>query len=138
MPINLSLSHRAGKALCFVASCGVNLGCDLELVEARDDSFVTNFFTANEQRLLDRSPVSERANWATLVWSAKESALKALHVGLRVDTAFVEVSPNESSYLTEEGRWSGLSVRCLDGRILRGWWRCANGMVRTLVFNSMQ
>lgn len=135
LAISLSLSHRAGKALCFVASSGECLGCDLELVEAREDSFVTDFFTTNEQKLLDRAPVDERDGLATLLWSAKESALKALHVGLRVDTRFVDVSPDKPSYRTEEDRWSPLSVRCHDGRLLCGCWRCSNDMVRTLVFN---
>ena len=138
MPINLSLSHRAGKALCFVASSGVSLGCDLELVEARDDSFITDFFTTNEQKMLDRTPADERAALATLVWSAKESALKALQVGLRMDTTSVEVSPVMASYLTGEYNWSPLLLRCIGDRVLRGWWRCANGMVRTLVFNPPQ
>ena len=136
--VDLSLSHRAGKALCCVASAGASLGCDLELIEARDDSFVADFFTTNEQQLMERTPAHERATLATLLWSAKESALKALHVGLRVDTTFMDVRPNGGSYLTKEDQWSPLSVRCLDGRLLRGWWRCSNHMVRTLVFNPLQ
>jgi len=57
--VSLSLSHRGGKALCFVACSGTGLGCDLELVETRDDSFVADFFTTNERRLLDRAPTGE-------------------------------------------------------------------------------
>jgi len=138
LPVSMSLSHRAGKALCFVGSAEASLGCDLELVEARDDSFVTDFFTTNEQKLLDRAPVDERASLATLVWSAKESALKALQVGLQMDTTSVEVSPARASYLTGEYNWSPLLLRCLGDRVLRGWWRSAKGMVRTLVFNPSQ
>lgn len=135
LPVSLSLSHRAGKALCFVGLAEASLGCDLELVEARDDSFVTDFFTTNEQKLLDRAPADERAALATLLWSAKESALKALQVGLQMDTTSVEVIPAMASYLTGDYSWAPLLLRCLGDRVLRGWWRSANGMVRTLVFN---
>lgn len=138
VPVSLSLSHRADQALCAVASSGAILGCDLELVEVRDDSFVTDFFTTHEQALLDRAPVNERAALATLLWSAKESALKALQVGLRVDTTSVDVSPNKPSYLTERDQWSPLLVRCFESRILRGWWRSSGDMIRTLVFNPVQ
>jgi 4'-phosphopantetheinyl transferase len=135
--VSLSLSHRAGRALCFVASSEASLGCDLELVETRDDSFLTDFFTTNEQTLLDRAPGNERAALATLLWSAKESALKALQVGLRLDTTCVEVRPSTSSYLIGEHTWSPLSLRCVGDRILRGWWRNSDGMIRTLVFNPL-
>lgn len=136
--VSLSLSHRAGKALCLLASSRASLGCDLELVEARDDSFVADFFTTNEQKLMEEAPADERAILATLLWSAKESALKALHLGLRVDTNSVEVSLAKASYLIGEHAWSPLVLRCTDDRVLRGWWRCSSGMVRTLVFNLSQ
>ena len=35
--VELSLSHRAGRALAVIASRGAALGCDLELIEARSD-----------------------------------------------------------------------------------------------------
>jgi len=142
--VRLSLSHCAGKALCVVALSGASLGCDLELVESRDDSFVTDFFTANEQKLLDRASADERPMLATLLWSAKESALKALHVGLRLSTTCLEVSPTDASLRVAKRPsqenwtgWSPLSLRGVGGRILHGWWRCANNMVRTVVFQSV-
>lgn len=136
--ISLSLSHRAGKALCFVGFSGANLGCDLELVEPREDSFVADFFTGNEQKLMEEAPADERAILATLLWSAKESALKTLRVGLRVDTTLVDVSPTKASYRVGGQNWSPLSLRCVGDRVLRGWWRCSSGMIRTLVFNPSQ
>jgi len=143
--VSLSLSHRTCSALCVVALSGPSLGCDLELVESRDPSFVTDFFTENEQRLVDRTPLDDKPMLTTLLWSAKESALKALHVGLRQDTTSVEVSlADEGLHLADDwhqhscSSWSRLSVRCTGDRILRGWWRCASNMVRTVVFNPLQ
>lgn len=139
--VTLSLSHRAGKALCVVALSGASLGCDLELVELRDDSFVADFFTASEQKLIERSPANERPVLTTLLWSAKESALKALRVGLRLSTTCLEVSPTDAllhaAKQSSQHRcngWSPLSLRGIGGRSLHGWWRCANNIVRTVIF----
>jgi 4'-phosphopantetheinyl transferase len=137
--ISLSLSHRAGLALCAVGSSGASLGCDLELVESRDHSFVTDFFTSNEQKLVEQAPTAERPLLVTLLWSAKESALKALHLGLRLDTTSVEARPTHAPH-REKGShqgagidWSRLFVRCIGDQILYGWWRSDDDMVRTVV-----
>ena len=132
--VSVSLSHRAGKALCVVGLSGASLGCDLELIELRDHSFLTDFLPLNERPLL-----------ITLLWSAKESALKALHVGLRLSTTSLEVRPPEaalcllkSSLRNDCADWSELSLRSVGGSVLSGWWRCANNMVRTVVFHTFQ
>jgi 4'-phosphopantetheinyl transferase len=142
--ISVSLSHRARKALCVVGLSGTSLGCDLELVELRDDSFLTDFFTADEQQLVERAPADTRPLLTTLLWSAKESALKALHGGLRFSTTSLEVHPTatarwsaERSHPEDCSCWSSLSFRGMGGS-LRGWWRCANNMVRTIAFDSWQ
>jgi 4'-phosphopantetheinyl transferase len=138
--ISLSLSHRAGRALCVIGFSGASLGGDLELVERRDRSFVTDFFTTNEQELVEQASAGDRALLVTLLWSAKESALKALRVGLRFDTVSVEVTPEYTTPCREEGSlqgirvdWSRLFTRCIGNKILCGWWRNENDMVRTIV-----
>jgi len=143
--VSLSLSHRAGRAFCVIAFSAASLGCDLELVEARDNSFVADFFTGNERKLMDNALPDERSLLTTLLWSAKESALKAMHVGLRLDTMLLDVSPTfapppptEVSRLNICTGWSPLFVRYTDTQILHGWWQCANGMVRTVVFNRLR
>lgn len=143
--VRISLSHRSGAALCVVGLSRANLGCDLELVEPRDKSFLADFFTANEQNLVAQAPPDERPELATLLWSAKESALKALHVGLRRDTTSIAVSPTYPSQHPGDGThqgaaiaWSRLLLQGSDNQILHGWWRCANNMVRTVVFNLLQ
>lgn len=142
--LSLSISHRAGNALCVVALSGTSLGCDLELVESRDHSFLTDFFTANEQKLVEGAPTEKRLMLLTILWSAKESALKALHVGLRLDTTSLDVSPTSLPPLQDASHrdacrgWSPLFLRRTSEHILPGWWRCANDLVRTVVFNPLR
>jgi 4'-phosphopantetheinyl transferase len=140
--VSLAISHRAGQAFCVVGLSGTSLGCDLELIEPRDHSFAADFFTANEQKLVERASEDERQLLVTLLWSAKESGLKALHVGLRVDTTLLDVSPAhadlerfDNSHQDDWLGWSPLVLRRIGGKILSGWWRCAGNMVRTVVFN---
>ncbi len=129
--VTISISHRAGTALCAVASPGARLGCDLEIVEPRSDAFVTDYFTKEEQDLVTCASAAERSRILALLWSAKESALKALREGLRVDTRDVIVSPDESAFgLTG---WSRLQVRCVGGQTFFGWWRSTDSMVTTMV-----
>ena len=127
----ISLSHRAGVALCFVARLEARLGCDLELVEPRSDAFVADFFTMDEQKWVASIPANQRPEAVTLVWSAKESALKALGEGLRADTKCLMVSP--VALPTTSGGWTVLSVRHVDWEMFSGWWRCEGNLLRTMV-----
>jgi 4'-phosphopantetheinyl transferase len=90
--VTISLSHRAGRAVCAVAHCGAALGCDLELVEPRSSAFAADYFATREQLLVAKAAPDCRDELLTLLWSAKESALKALGEGLRLDTRCVTVS----------------------------------------------
>jgi phosphopantetheinyl transferase len=66
-----------------------------------------------------------------LLWSGKESALKALHEGLRLDLRSVIVSLGNAAFDLHD--WSPMEVRHTDHRIFHGWWQHADGIVRTLV-----
>jgi 4'-phosphopantetheinyl transferase len=116
------------------------------MIEARSHAFVADYFTAKEQARVARAPAQDRNRLVTLLWSAKESALKALRAGLRLDTRSVSVSPFVPSF--DGNGWSPLSVRyagvCLpenghnEGRYLgdhvfHGWWQAADNSVRTVV-----
>lgn len=127
----ISLSHRAGLAACAVAMSGVKMGCDLEMVEPRSDAFVADYFTLEEQALVARASAADRPRLLALLWSGKESALKALHEGLRLDLRSVIVSPGIAAF--DLRGWSPMEVRHTDRRIFHGWWQHADGIVRTLV-----
>jgi 4'-phosphopantetheinyl transferase len=129
--VTISLSHRNGKAICAVAPGISKLGCDLELIEPRSDAFVADYFTAEEQAQVMRHSRAEQPRLITLVWSAKESALKALGQGLRLYTRCVIVGPVDASL--DVSSWSALDVHSTGGQILQGWWRITEDMVRTLV-----
>ena len=108
------------------------LGCDIERVEPHSDLFLADYFTLAEQSLVLGAPQGERNRLLALLWSAKESLLKALHLGLRVDTRSVEVSltpPAEA----RAGGWHPLRVHHAQSGSLDGWWRESAGFVQTLV-----
>ena len=118
--VAISLSHRDGRAICALAQSGVEPGCDLEVVESRGKAFLSDYFTTEEQALVSRAPTADQARLVTLLWSAKESTLKALKTGLRLATRSVIVSP-ESSF--DVNGWSPVQARYSGGRIFHGWWR---------------
>jgi 4'-phosphopantetheinyl transferase len=121
--IDLSLSDRAGWAVCLVGPPGGRgpLGIDLELVEARSEAFVADFLTAAESAAVRRqAPGEPRDEAANLIWSAKEAALKVLKVGLRADTRDVEVAFDRPQ---RPDGWAALSVTHRDGSAFPGWWR---------------
>jgi 4'-phosphopantetheinyl transferase len=131
--VTISISHRSGTAICAVTLSGGELGCDLEVIEPRSEVFVADYFTHDEQALVAQARKAERSRLLALLWSAKESALKALREGLRLDTRSVVVGPVDERF--DFNGWSPLQVRCADGRSFHGWWQQAHSVVRTLVAN---
>ncbi len=144
--IGMSLSHSAATAVCAVMPSPAAVGCDLELIEPRGAGFFDDYFTAEEQAMVSRMPEADRPWLLTLLWSAKESALKALRVGLRADTRSVVVSlvdPMRGPGDREEydadpaaihrSRWSPLRIAGENGRVFRGWWRRAGNFMYTVV-----
>jgi 4'-phosphopantetheinyl transferase len=134
-PVVISLSHRDGLAVCAVAPSGIALGCDLETIEPRSDAFVADYFTAEEQAMVARASVTDRSRIVALLWSAKESALKALRAGLRLDTRCVTATPVDALEPAADdlNGWRPLRVRCTGDQVFPGWWRCTGNFVRTLV-----
>ncbi len=155
-PVSVSLSHRAGRAVCTVAASRCALGCDLEVVESHSDAFVADYFAPEEQALVALIAPQDRPWLVTLLWSAKESALKALGAGLRIDTRRVVVTPvhtlrsqpndGANSRPADYGEspefavrqpdvdgWRPLRVEHLNDQIFRGWWQRTGNLVRTIV-----
>jgi 4'-phosphopantetheinyl transferase len=135
-PVALSLSHRCGMALCTVGAPELSFGCDLELVEPRSQAFVADYFTPSEKSLIERAPEEERQQLTTLLWSAKESALKTLRVGLRLDTTCVAVNLTDTGpppLSADPDGWRPLQVSYLGAHNFTGWWRLRDHMIRTIV-----
>ncbi len=127
VPMDVSLTDRAGWAVCLVGAHGEfvsgTLGVDLEIVEPRSPGFVSDYFTPPEQAYVAAeggvTHVDGQAA-ANLIWSAKEAALKVLRVGLRADTRVVEVTVGEQ--VRPDG-WAPLLIDVVTGERFPGWWR---------------
>jgi 4'-phosphopantetheinyl transferase len=126
----ISISHSGPWAAVAVGPVAP-LGCDLEEVRSLDDATVDLFFTDRERAgIRAAGSRAARDHRTILLWSAKESALKALRAGLRRDTREVEASVR----LEREGGWGALRVRDgADGRVFEGYWRDWDGFVLTVV-----
>lgn len=137
LELDISLSDRAGSAVCLVGPDLGAVGCDLEIVEPRSDGFIRDFLTTAEQDLVASMPdVDSRDAAANLIWSAKESALKVLRTGLRADTRTVEVLLEDPRGITAgSGRsdgWQRLAVSSGSSRF-PGWWRRDGVFLLTVV-----
>ena len=167
LPVSLSISHSHGMALCalhtslrepwhedwvstrFPGTGVTMIGADIELVEARSPTFLQAYLTSEEQAWLQRVPADEQMALATTIWSAKEAVLKALWIGLAVDTRRVVCLP-APAHPENNADWLAVQVHC-DPALppealhragwpseavgpwqLRGWWRPQDRFVLTL------
>ena len=132
--IAISLSHSSGVSVCAVGPYPTALGCDVEAIEARSEVFVADYFTAEEQEIVARTPATDRPRLVTLIWSAKESTLKAVREGLRLDTRTVAVGADLLRSVNQENLdWSPLHARAATGKVFSGWWRQTGTLIFTLV-----
>ncbi|NUO98241.1 MAG: hypothetical protein HOV97_30465 [Nonomuraea sp.] len=121
LPVGLSLASRAGWAVCLLGLEPGAVGCDLELVEAREPEFVADRFTRQEQRIIGGDPLL-----GSLLWSAKQSAEKVLRQagGRSLEVSLGCGRPSDG--------WSRLTVRAAGGWVAHGWWRRFGGFVLTV------
>jgi 4'-phosphopantetheinyl transferase len=127
--MSISISHSRDRSLCVVAPPSLAVGCDLEFMEPREENFAEDYFTPEELSSILQAPV-EKALRITLIWSAKESALKVLRKGLNRDTRSVVIRPEFNGPEESWNNWIGI---CLESfRIFYGWWRTCEGYVYTI------
>lgn len=134
LPHTLSLSHREDRALAAASPASLSMGCDLEWIEPHSRAFVEDFFTPEERENTFCS--SSPHLMATLIWSAKESALKALRTGLSRDTRELCVQLS-GPFSEHSSSWHALSV--IDRtheKTLRGLFRIDQGYILTIVADS--
>src|SRR5579864_3286892 len=155
--LGVSLSHCGGRAIAAVVPSEVVVGCDLEKIEPRIHAFVSDYFTSEEHLVVENMPAPSQPALVTLLWSAKESALKALCVGLRLDTRSISVHLGDERGISGHlpaglasmrgiqhplcgpgpADWLPLQVCCSDsGRTFYGWWQTTGDLVRTLVTDA--
>jgi 4'-phosphopantetheinyl transferase len=138
--LDISLTDRAGWAVCLVGPDLGAVGVDLEIVEPRSAGFVRDFLTPAEQAVVAAAPGPDGHDAAAnLIWSAKESALKVLRTGLRADTRTVEVVLEDPAGISTGGGradgWQRLTVSSGDRRF-PGWWRRDGVFLLTMVADS--
>jgi len=138
--LRLSISHAGGVGFAAALQGETPLGCDVEVVEPRSEAFVADYLTGHEAAAVRSAGPAHAALVANLVWSAKESALKALGEGLRLDTRTVEVEVPPGGWGPEmpgveggSGEWAPLRVTGPGGVRFRGSWRLRDGLVWTVV-----
>jgi 4'-phosphopantetheinyl transferase len=134
--LQLSISHCNGHAFCALSDiCGTQIGVDIERVEPRAPTFAEDYFTARELEQVYAAPVESRDTLVTLIWSAKEAALKALRLGLTVDTRNISCTIPEP----HAASWAALGVECAPSLLVKrecefqGWWRQFDQYVLTMV-----
>jgi 4'-phosphopantetheinyl transferase len=93
LPGGLSISHRADVAFCAAHlpptdrhTSHASVGADVERVEPRASAFIESYFCAAEAANIGGEDRASRDRLVAATWSGKEAVLKALHLGLRVDT----------------------------------------------------
>jgi 4'-phosphopantetheinyl transferase len=135
--VTISLTHRNGIAACAVSlSAKVALGCDLELVEPHTETFIADYFTEEEQGILSQISAENRFPLVCLLWSAKESALKAVREGLRLDTREMNIQLELADFERSSGprvEWHPVVVRSKSHGTFAGWWQLEGNVVRTLI-----
>jgi 4'-phosphopantetheinyl transferase len=125
----ISISHSDGLSLCAINSSNCAIGCDLEHLEMREDSLAQDYFVPEEINFCKQA--LDAAIAVNLIWSAKESVLKALRTGLRRDTRSVLIRP--SNYGATMNFWNAWTGYCLESsRVFHGWWRVWDGYIHTL------
>jgi 4'-phosphopantetheinyl transferase len=148
LPLELSLSHSFGVALCGAfwqsedqGACP-SLGVDLERVAFHAPDVLRDYLTPEERHYWITGEGLSPDERVMLVWSGKEAALKALGKGLAVDARLVTCLPDEargdsSLGVEPESDWRTLSIRCapdLAVEVTRsaGRWRIVDGFALTL------
>jgi phosphopantetheinyl transferase len=148
LPLELSLSHSHGAVLCAVlwhqrqSAAVPRLGVDVERIDLRSPDLFRDYFTESEHRYTEDGPGRDQRS--TLIWSGKESTLKALGKGLTVDTRAVTCLPMpnasvsaDSLELVPPAGWQPLSISVprWSPTVSRsaGYWRTEAGFVLTVV-----
>ena len=129
---SLSISHRGENAVAgFCFNPEITIGIDLEEIEAKSSGFVEDYFTEPEARMVFALPIEEQALAASLLWSGREAIVKALQIGLRIDTRQIALDPVS---LTSNEDWQSIAILQSPSEVmnLKLFWRKFNHSLETL------
>ena len=128
-----SLSHSNGYVFCgYSLSKELMFGLDLEKIEAHSLEFVQDYLTSREIELYQSLDGNDKDEYTTMVWSAKESVLKTLGLGLSIDTRKVEIIPTDDP--SRLIGWNSCLVKAENKMNLNMnvYWQKKNGFIRTI------
>ena len=139
LPGCLSISHSGDWAAAAYTPSGPQVGIDLETITPRSEGFIRDYFTEHEVKMVSSAHAGSlqgtphSAERATLIWSAKEALLKALGIGLRMDTRRVEVIAIEDEERADAAGWKrlGLSSTQVNSPV-EAYWRQFGPYMMTL------
>lgn len=135
----ISVSHSGGWAFCAASEEGI-VGADIEEIVRHSAAFIDDYFTEDERYAVDMLPDgNDRNTCATAIWSGKEAALKALRIGLTVDTRAVwcsGVAPQADDWTPFEIRLDARALPSPRAPVLRGWRRTLDRFVLTLAADA--
>jgi 4'-phosphopantetheinyl transferase len=133
--VSISHSHACGFSAAMRGSA-IGLGADMERIERREWRFVEDYFTPDEIDRVRVAPIDKREALITAIWSAKEAALKALRLGLTIDTRRVHCAIDPRRYSASD--WLEFPLTCTPSytETLRGWWRTWGESVLTIALVS--
>ena len=106
-PEAVSISHRENLCAAAIRIDGKPLGVDLEKIEAKTSAFENDYFSPAERSIINADPDQKDLRLASH-WSAKESVLKTVGVGLRIDLRKIEITESDP-------------IRCADSADLYGY-----------------
>jgi len=112
--VRISIAHKDGIGCAIVAE-GADPGIDIEKIEPRSVEFAALAFAEGELALL---PTTDRDEWLTRGWCAKEAAGKARGTGLAGNPKGLAITAIEHERLRVDGRW--IATRKLDNHVI-GW-----------------
>ena len=132
----ISISHAGGRSFCAAGTPGTALGCDIEQIEPRGELLAVDYFTPNEIESVQSAAPENKVLIINLIWSAKESVLKALRDGLRRDTRDVSIKLELSAPDDHENGWRSWTGACLQSsREFHGRWREDSRFVYTVTYD---
>jgi phosphopantetheinyl transferase len=99
--MRVSVSHTEGMAAAIAAE-GIDRGIDIERIAPRSERFADIAFTADE---LGRLPESNRDEWLTRLWCAKEAAGKARGTGLQGTPRTLPLDEIKGTRMLVDGIW---------------------------------
>lgn len=97
--VHFNLSHSQSVALIAIGNGETEIGIDVEVLRPMADveAMAASYFTAAEQRALAAVTPALRSRAFLTCWTRKEACLKAIGLGLGVDTRTFDAGVDEST-----------------------------------------